>query len=78
MRRGVVRADSVAAGGGAVMADPKTEARFGEAFTDQMVEWCGDNLEPEDVFTIDQLREWAREDGWVPAAEVTRKLAVRY
>lgn len=31
---------------------------------DVAVVWIGDNLQPEDVFHVDQLEEWALADGW--------------
>lgn len=36
---------------------------------DVAVVWIGDNLEPDDVFSTDQLEEWALEDGWSRAEE---------
>ena len=54
------------------------DSRFGSSFLDQISEWIGDNLEPDEVFTIDQLRDWAKENGYVLAYEVTRKMAVKW
>jgi len=31
---------------------------------DVAVVWIGDNLQPEDVFSRDQLDEWAENEGW--------------
>jgi len=41
------------------------DKKFGAEFLDQIVEWISDNLEPEDVFSAEQLQEWARDNGYV-------------
>ena len=42
-----------------------TEERFGHFFFDDIAEWMADNLEPEEVYTEEQLREWALENGYI-------------
>ena len=29
-----------------------------------ILDWIRDNMSPEDVFEIERLEEWARENGW--------------
>jgi hypothetical protein len=47
----------------------KINARFaaenlGEHFLDGVVEWIGDNLDPDDVFRGHKLDEWAYDNGF--------------
>jgi hypothetical protein len=34
-----------------------------------ILEWVVDNFQPEDVFSLDTLRDWARADGFVEGEE---------
>ena len=36
--------------------------RFGNAFYDEIIDFIRDNVEPEDLYTTDQLCEWAKGD----------------
>lgn len=38
---------------------------FGWTFLDEVVEWIQENLNPEDIFTNDQLMDWAEDNGLV-------------
>jgi len=38
--------------------------KFGLDFLDNIAEWIGENLEPEDVFSATQLRDWALDNGF--------------
>ena len=48
------------------MVVQKQSHAFGWNFFDQIVEWIGDNLEPEDVFDEKALSAWAEFNGYVP------------
>ena len=32
---------------------------------DEAIDWIAKNMEPEDVFSPDDLRQWAENSGWV-------------
>jgi len=37
-----------------------------------ILDWIRDNMSPEDVFEIERLEEWARENGWDDCSECDR------
>ena len=38
---------------------------FGLTFLDNIIEWVRDNYAPEDIYSEDELREWAFDNGFV-------------
>ena len=44
-------------------------AVFPTSFLDDVVDWIAENLEPSNVFTEEQLAEWAKDNGY---EEVTK------
>ena len=38
---------------------------IGDALLEKTIEWIAHNLAPEDVFTQDQLEDWAKRNGYV-------------
>ena len=47
-----------------MMATPMQQ-KFGRDFYQGVLEWVKDNLEPYDVFTAEQLEEWAELSGYI-------------
>ena len=41
------------------------DVNFGSEFLDQITEWIAANLEPEDVFSAEELQQWAEDNGYV-------------
>ena len=41
------------------------ESVISSRLLEDSIDWIKDNLEPEDVFSKQQLREWATENGFV-------------
>jgi len=41
-----------------------------ELTREEVIEWVRDNNSIDDVFTVPELEEWARDNGWVRLAEV--------
>ena len=46
------------------MSTIEQDKRFGGIFLDNIVEWVGDNFDPEEVFSEEQLELWAKEQGY--------------
>lgn len=42
--------------------------KFGEAFLTDILEWVARWFSPEEVFTTDELTEWAEENDWTQEA----------
>ena len=40
------------------------EKAFGAEFLDEIANWIGANFKPEDIFDVDDLADWAEENGW--------------
>ena len=43
------------------MAHPYDAKLFGDDFLDDILDWVNGNLEPEEVFEVSTLEEWAKE-----------------
>lgn len=41
-----------------------SEAIFPQYPLDEAIRWIQHNMEPEDVFSVDELESWARESGF--------------
>ncbi len=50
--------------------------RFGEHFIQEIVQWIGFELEPEDVFEPRKLQEWAEANGYMPTESVLLSVAL--
>lgn len=37
---------------------------FGREFFEQILEYVSDNFQPEDVFDVDVLEQWAKDNGY--------------
>lgn len=43
------------------------ENEFGRNFLDSILEWIEKNMNPEDVFSEDSLRDWGKDqEEWIP------------
>lgn len=51
----------------AAVTSSTDEQRFGREFLDPILEWIGENLDPDQVFPDVVLDEWAANNGWVLA-----------
>ena len=40
------------------------EKAFGAEFLDEIANWIANNFTPEDIFDVDDLADWAEENGW--------------
>ena len=39
---------------------------------EEVVSWIESNMDPEDVFSVSTLRQWAEDNGWVSGSRYTR------
>ena len=46
------------------------ETAFGKEFMQQIIDWIPGQFEPDEVFELDRLKEWALENGFVEDDEV--------
>lgn len=47
------------------MSTLEQDKRFGREFLDQIIDWIAANLEPDDVFSLETLLDWANYNGLV-------------
>ena len=40
------------------------EKAFGAEFLDEIANWIASSFKPEDIFDVDDLADWAEENGW--------------
>lgn len=52
------------------MTTQQQDQAFGREFTDTVVQWVADNLNPEEVFTEKVLEQWAKNNGFVKVDEL--------
>jgi hypothetical protein len=52
------------------MATQQMQHAFGREMLDQLLDWIVENMEPDEVFDDQTLRQWAEDHGWLKASEL--------